>query len=123
MSERVAEPSIAWYRLTRGEIAVIGILCLFWVVLCISLTASERSFADPLPRSTELPPARIDVNRASAAELTALPGIGERKADRIVRARHERSIRNLSDLSSAAGGIPQAALERMQPFVSFGNEP
>ena len=123
MVERITEPQIAWYRLTRGEISIFGILCLLLSTLWISLILGERSSDGQPPRSVELPPARVYVNRASAAELTALPGIGERKAERIVQARNEGNLRSLDDLSRAAGGIPHTALERMRPFVSFDNEP
>jgi competence protein ComEA len=62
---------------------------------------------------------RIDVNRASAAELEALPGIGPARAAAIV-ARRERHgpFASLADLAGAAGlgGTVTSALE---PCVVF----
>lgn len=57
------------------------------------------------------------------AELTALPGIGERKAESIVLARQQQRIETLEQLAQAAQGIPAAVLVRIQPFVEFDDEP
>ncbi len=102
--------------------ALLAILCLLGVLLCITLIASRDTATGIVATRAEVAPARIDVNRAGTAELSALPGIGEKKAERIIQARHERSITSLEDLARAAGGIPKSALERMRPFVAFGNE-
>lgn len=62
-----------------------------------------------VPRAGEVPPAgslgtasetRIDVNRASAAELDSLPGIGEATAAKIIRARAERPFRTVEELQT-----------------------
>lgn len=67
----------------------------------------------------EPPPARVYVNKAGIAELSALPGIGAKKAEKIIEARNKAPIENLEQLAKAAGGISAANLERMKPFVDF----
>ncbi len=67
----------------------------------------------------EPPPARVHVNKAGIAELSALPGIGAKKAEKIIEARRKAPIENLEQLAKAAGGISAANLERMKPFVDF----
>jgi len=119
MSERVDEPEFAWYRLQGREIAVL--LALGTLLIGLSAWAYFHNSAefDPRVESHELAPARVDVNHASQAELTALPGIGERKAEKIVAARKAAPIHSLEELAKAAGGIPQKDLERMSPYVVF----
>jgi DNA uptake protein ComE-like DNA-binding protein len=69
--------------------------------------------------STTVSPAIVHVNRAGVAELASLPGIGQRKAEKIVAARAQGPLRNLEEMARAAGGIPQTSRDRMQPFVRF----
>ena len=117
--ERPDEPDFAWYRLQGREIAVL----LAIGALLIGLTAwawlRDTGFKDVPVTHTELPPARINVNTASLGELTALPGIGERKAEKIVNSRVDQPIGSLDELAKAAGGIPAKDLERMKPYVVF----
>lgn len=63
---------------------------------------------------------KLDVNRASALELQALPGIGPARAEAIVRWREEHgAIRSLADLLEIRG-IGPATLERLKPLVAVG---
>jgi len=119
MPERVQEPGFAWYRLQGREIAVLLVLGGALIGLSLWAWFSDRAFVDPPVHSRELAPARVNVNTAGVAELTALPGIGERKAEKIVQARAAAPIRSLDELSAAAGGIPAKDLERAKPFVVF----
>jgi DNA uptake protein ComE-like DNA-binding protein len=124
MAERLSKPGIAWYQLSRWEAGVIFGICLMLLFLCFMLEVSGGRLIEVHAVSQEVPPARLCVNTAAEAELTALPGIGQAKARRIVEARADGPISSFAELAEAAGGIPQAALERMEPFVVFEtNEP
>jgi len=69
---------------------------------------------------TAASPARVDLNRASPAELDALPGIGPVLAGRIVRHRSEHGpFRDPEDLL-AVPGIGPRLLERLRPRVRAG---
>ena len=80
--------------------------------------------AMPPPDTSGMAPAslasgagRVDLNRASAQELDALPGIGPVLADRIVHHRMEHGpFRRVEDLA-AVRGIGPRALERLRPRV------
>ncbi len=63
------------------------------------------------------PDMRIDINRANAAELALLPGLGERLAQRIIEDR-ERNGRftNVDDLERVPG-IGSAMIERLRVYV------
>ncbi len=70
--------------------------------------------APPAPR----PPGGVNVNTASAAELEALPGIGEVTARRILEVRAAQGrIGSLDDLRRA--GIPEALLRRAAARLVF----
>jgi competence ComEA-like helix-hairpin-helix protein len=72
---------------------------------------------------------RVDPNVASAEVLAALPGVSERVAAAIVAYREEthkgkperRVFNSLSDLDAVKGVGPKT-LERMAPFLRFGEE-
>lgn len=57
----------------------------------------------------------ININRASQADLEALPGVGPVLAGRILAARPYRSLADLD----AVKGIGPATLKKLQPWVRF----
>ncbi len=60
---------------------------------------------------------RIDVNRASPAELMRLPGVGKKRAQAILAYRARQPFRRLEDLL-AVKGISADWLERVKGHVS-----
>ena len=64
---------------------------------------------------------RLDMNTAPAAALDALPGIGPRRADALVRARAERPFEGVEDLVRA-DGIGPATAEGLAGWVEFARE-
>jgi DNA uptake protein ComE-like DNA-binding protein len=88
-------PSIALAMIVAAGLVVLaaepdaepGVIAIF--------AADERPI--PLPVATD-PPTMVDLNRASEAELRALPGIGETRAEAIIGARANRPFRDLGDL-------------------------
>lgn len=66
--------------------------------------------------STPPPNGSVDVNRAAAAELAAVPGVGRAVAARIVELRErEGSFASLDELLDVAG-MTQTRLERARPY-------
>ena len=66
--------------------------------------------------------ASVNVNTASEAELTSLPGIGPAKAAAIVQHRTQNGpFKNLSDLD-AVSGIGPATLANITPMVVFASD-
>ncbi len=60
--------------------------------------------------------AKLDLNRATAAELVTLPGIGPAMANRILALRRTRRFYKVEDLLQVRG-IGQAKLEKLRPYV------
>jgi competence protein ComEA len=62
---------------------------------------------------------RLDINRATAEELQALPGIGPVLAQRLLDWREENGdFRSEEDILSVSG-IGQAIYEKIAPYITF----
>lgn len=64
------------------------------------------------------PPVRVAINTATPDELQTLPGVGPRKAERILAARSTRPFRRPSDLRRVPGFGPKTIV-RLAPLLSF----
>lgn len=81
------------------------------------IAATARAVAEEERRSRPLAAGeRIDPNRAPAAELTRLPGVGPALAERIVAARRDDRFRVAADLGRVSG-IGPATLARLEPHL------
>ncbi len=63
---------------------------------------------------------RVDVARASVAELMRLPSVGRKKAEAIAAARARAPFHRLEDLL-AVKGISPAWLDRNRPHLTVGS--
>lgn len=92
-----------------------------WMVLLAALAGGgqpEAHAADPPPSQSQ---ARLDINRASAGELIAVPGIGQVTADRIVQWRKEHGpFKRVEDLMKVKG-IGERSLDKIRPYVKVGD--
>jgi competence protein ComEA len=61
----------------------------------------------------------IDVNRATAAELQRLPGVGLALSSRILMVREQRPFQSVDELRRVPG-IGVKTLEHLRPFVTVG---
>ena len=64
---------------------------------------------------TALP--KLDLNKASLADLAKLPGVGEGTAKKIIAGRPYKAIADLEKV-----GIPKANVEKIAPLVTVGSE-
>jgi comEA protein len=85
-----------------------------------ALVSAGRPTAGPPAAAPEAPAGPVDVNAATADELTALPGIGPVRAAAIVALREERGgFRSLDDLLDVKGIGPKT-LARLRPLAAVG---
>jgi competence protein ComEA len=74
------------------------------LLLVLHTPALAAPAAQPAPAASAEALRKIDVNRATAAELVAVPGIGERLAQAIIELRERRgSFTKLDDLLEVRG--------------------
>lgn len=72
--------------------------------------------ADGVPSAPQRIAYRVDLNRASPAELMALPGISERRAKALIDARQDEPFASLQDVVER-GLLPRSAAETLQSLV------
>jgi competence protein ComEA len=68
------------------------------------------------------PGERVDLNRASAAELMRLPGVGRKKAEAMVALRKQHPFRRAEDVT-AVKGVSAKWLARVRPHLSVAEPP
>jgi competence ComEA-like helix-hairpin-helix protein len=83
-------------------------------------TSGEPSATRRRHRDTPADDLAIDLNRANAAELTRLPGIGHVLAERIVALRDSTGSFAVVDDLRRVGGIGPSKLERIRPHLRVG---
>lgn len=88
-------------------------------LLLLALGPAATLGAEPTSKS-DAPPAKVNINTASAAELEKLPGIGRHRAEMIVRVRGRggpfRSVEELRALPR----LTNKAFGKLKPLVSVG---
>lgn len=90
-----------------------------------SVPAASSPTGKPTEAATQPPtePGPLDLNRATAQELTTLPGIGEVLAQRIVDYREAHGpFRSVEELI-AVEGIGEGKLEKLRELVTVEEEP
>ncbi|MGC6487069.1 MAG: ComEA family DNA-binding protein [Planctomycetota bacterium] len=88
-------------------------------VTLLAARALYRGVVTP-PATIAITPCRVDVNRASAAELQVLPGVGPSRAEALVLSRlRDGPFRALQDLDRV-DGFGDDLLRRLRPHVRFG---
>jgi competence protein ComEA len=83
----------------------------------VPAVAARRAVARGVPPGG---PPRLDLTRATAAELERLPGVGPALARRIVEAREARGGFGRPEDLLEVRGIGPATLERLRPLVTVG---
>ena len=69
------------------------------------------------------PSGKVNINTATAQQLTALPGVGEKLAARIVDYRQKSGgFKSVSELMNVQG-VGEKNLARIQPFLTTGDAP
>jgi len=87
--------------------------------LLLCLGASAAPPAEP-KAAAAAKPAAVDVNRASAADLQSVPGIGKSLAQRIIDFREKNGPFGKVDDLLKVQGIGEKSLEKLRPYLTVG---
>lgn len=82
-----------------------------WLIVPVWLPQKSPAPYVFAAQSTPAPAALLDINSADAAALTALPGVGQAKAEAIVRYRAEHGFFAALQDVAAVSGISQRMVE------------
>lgn len=111
-----AEVLTAWPR--SAQLATVFLLGMVTALLSVHILGSLRWTARPSDlEGGAVAGYRIDLNRASRAELLQVPGIGPTLADQIEEQRRQRgAFRHVDELLQVRG-IGPATLQRIRPWL------
>lgn len=96
----------------KNRLVAAALAALFAVVL-----SAGSAFAAAKPA----PAGKINLNTATADQLTAVPGIGDKLAARIVEHRQKNgSFKSVQELMNVRG-VGEKSLGKLEPFLSTGS--
>lgn len=100
--------------------------CRDYVNLAKKLEPGEHIIIPSLDEAKDLKPIQaedainssslVNINKASKEELMTLPGIGERKAEAIIKYRNSKSFSNIEDIMNISG-IKEAAFNKIKDKI------
>lgn len=124
------------YQISLSVIALLAFAGAAWLIVAPKPSPGVEIIPPPTPAASSFAPASgadapagnqdpsdgggglvVNLNSASASELTALPGIGETLAGRIVAWREENGPFARVDQVMAVSGIGPATYERIRPYA------
>jgi len=95
---------------TVGPVRALPLLALLAMLLPGPALAARKGLA---------PGERVDLNRASAAELMRLPGVGRSRAEAIVASRAQKPFRRPEDVLRVKG-LSRSWFERVKGHLAAG---
>ena len=106
---------------TRRRKAALASLCLVAMALAVAAGPARAAEGDAARAVNNEPTRQIDINKATAVELTAIPGVGTVIAQRIVDFRDEQGpFRRVEDLLKIRG-IGEKSFQKIRPHVKVEN--
>ena len=110
------------YMTLAAVLLLVGVVVAAWMLMAGPIRLHDELSGPVASEHLAWPDMRLDLNNATAEELTMLPGIGPAFAERIVEFRRERGrISSLEELREISG-IGPARLEAMAPHVVVGED-
>jgi len=110
-------------RVTRSDalaLLVLATALVAWVAVVIVRQRAVGSGVTVLRAAGSASAFRVDVNSASRGELMLLPGIGEKRSERIIAWREAQGrIGGMEELQKVAG-LTDDQIEQLRNLVSFG---
>jgi competence protein ComEA len=88
--------------------------------VALAAPASFAAAGDARSPAVASAPAAVNLNTATLEELTALPGIGEKRAQAILEMRKQKGGFKSIDELAEVKGIGPANLEKLRPYLRAG---
>ena len=102
---------------TRRRRGALASLCLVAMALAAAVSPALAVEGDDARAAKNQPSRQIDINKATAVELTAIPGVGSVIAQRIVEFRDKQGrFRRVEDLMKIRG-IGEKSFQKIRPYV------
>ena len=90
--------------------------------MALAFVLGGLTFVAPVLAAKPAPASKINLNSATVEQLTALPGVGEKLAARIVDYRQKSGgFKSVSELMNVQG-IGEKNLAKIQAFLTTGGE-
>lgn len=112
-------PLLAW---TPAAERTLFVLLLGGLCFVLGRWSSDRPTTAAPAAIAQAPAARIDLNRATQAELRLLPGVGPNLAQGIVNHREQHGAFEHVDDLCAVSGVGPKAIERLRPWLFVADE-
>jgi competence protein ComEA len=105
----------------RGIKIALATACLIAMAFGAATSSALAAEADEAKTAGSTPSRQVDINKATAVELTAIPGVGNALAARIVEFRDKQGpFRRVEDLLKIKG-IGEKSLQKMRPHVKVAD--
>jgi len=104
-------------RAQRMIVSMVGV----FAALVVAAQAAHADLGKESSGTQQASSGVVNVNTATAEQLTLLPGIGPSRAAAIIEARERRPFASVSDLVRVRG-IGRAMLQRLTPYVTTQGE-
>ncbi len=96
-----------------------GLMTISWMLLLLSISSVQPylKFAEAAESSHNPAPWVININTASTEEIAAIPGLGEKKSQAIIKFREKNGpFAKIEDLKRV-DGIGDKLFEKIMPYV------
>ncbi|GLR62693.1 ComEA family DNA-binding protein [Marinospirillum insulare] len=99
-----------------------GLLCALLLLITFSgsgLASGQATSASQEQATIQQSAARININQATAEQLSSLPGIGPAKAEAIILTREKQGRFTSTQELQAVKGIGEKTAAKLKPLISF----